>query len=100
MGGFGEMRGMSEFERDLWNGGYGPSGMWWMQDDEGEDECCASNDLERLSDESVGLKAKIEALTLYVQHNTGCMANDLDYLDHSPCTCGLRTLYNPKGETQ
>lgn len=39
----------------------------------------------------------LEALTRYLSHDAGCGANDLDYLDHSPCTCGLRLYYNPKG---
>ena len=39
----------------------------------------------------------IEALLRYVAHDNGCAANDLDYLDKSPCTCGLREFYNPKG---
>lgn len=43
------------------------------------------------------LKAQIEGMALYVQHDTGCEANDLDYLDNSPCTCGLRSFYSPKG---
>ena len=38
-----------------------------------------------------------EAIARYLQHDVGCGANDLDYLDHSPCTCGLRAHYNPKG---
>lgn len=41
----------------------------------------------------------IENLFCYVQHETGCDANDLDYLDKSPCTCGLRDYYNPKGQS-
>lgn len=43
------------------------------------------------------LKAQIEGLVRYVQHDVGCNANDLDYLDKSPCTCGLRKFYSPKG---
>lgn len=43
------------------------------------------------------LKAKIEGMALYVRHDAGCRANDFDYLDKSPCTCGLRQFYNPKG---
>lgn len=39
----------------------------------------------------------IETLSRWLQHDVGCMANDLDYLDNSPCTCGLREHYNPKG---
>ena len=31
----------------------------------------------------------------YLHHDVGCEANDLDLLDHSPCTCGLRAFYNP-----
>lgn len=38
-----------------------------------------------------------DAVTRYLQHDNGCEANDLDYLDYSPCTCGLRVHYNPKG---
>ena len=43
------------------------------------------------------LKARIEGMALYVTHDSGCEANDLDYLDKSPCTCGLRRYHNPKG---
>lgn len=43
------------------------------------------------------LKARIEGMALYVAHDPGCEANDLDYLDKSPCTCGLRRYHNPKG---
>lgn len=39
----------------------------------------------------------LEGLTQYLCHHAGCSANDLDYLDDSPCTCGLRRYYNPKG---
>lgn len=39
----------------------------------------------------------IERLHQYLAHSVGCSANDLDYLDATPCTCGLRKLYNPKG---
>lgn len=39
----------------------------------------------------------IDLLARYLQHDVGCHANDFDYLDHTPCTCGLRALYNPKG---
>jgi len=44
------------------------------------------------------LRLRIEGMALYVQHDDGCTANDLDYLDKSPCTCGLRMYYNPKGQ--
>lgn len=37
----------------------------------------------------------IEGLQRYAAHDTGCAANDMDPLDHSPCTCGLRQFYNP-----
>jgi hypothetical protein len=43
------------------------------------------------------LKARIEGMALYVTHDAGCEANDLDYLDRTPCTCGLRRYHNPKG---
>jgi len=43
------------------------------------------------------LKARVEGMALYVAHDAGCEANDLDYLDKTPCTCGLRQFYNPKG---
>lgn len=43
------------------------------------------------------LKARIEGMALYVAHDAGCGANDLDYLDKTPCTCGLRRYYNPRG---
>ena len=36
-----------------------------------------------------------EAIIRYLQHDIGCEANDLDPLDHAPCTCGLREFYNP-----
>lgn len=39
----------------------------------------------------------LEALTRYLCHDPGCAANDFDHLDDSPCTCGLRRYYNPKG---
>ena len=39
----------------------------------------------------------LEGMTRYVCHDVGCAANDLDYLDHTPCTCGLRKFHNPKG---
>lgn len=48
-------------------------------------------------DEVSRLKAQIEGISRYVAHDDGCAANDLDYLDKSPCTCGLRVFYNPKG---
>jgi len=38
----------------------------------------------------------LENLTRYLSHSGGCAANDLDYLDDTPCTCGLRNFYNPK----
>jgi len=44
------------------------------------------------------LQARIERLGLYVQHDSGCSANDLDYLDKTPCTCGLREICSPKGQ--
>ena len=31
---FGDARGMSDFEIEQWNGGYGPDGAWWKQEDE------------------------------------------------------------------
>jgi hypothetical protein len=43
------------------------------------------------------LKTQIEGLVRYVQHETGCHANEFDYLDKSPCTCGLHKFYSPKG---
>lgn len=43
------------------------------------------------------LKMQIEGMSRYVAHDPGCDANDLDYLDQTPCTCGLRRFYNPKG---
>lgn len=44
------------------------------------------------------LQSQIEGMALYVQHGTACDANDFDYLDKTPCTCGLRAFYNPKGQ--
>lgn len=32
-----------------------------------------------------------EALRLYCQHDAGCGANDLDPLDRTECSCGLRS---------
>lgn len=32
-----------------------------------------------------------------LEHEAGCMANDMDPLDHAPCTCGLRDLCDPWG---
>lgn len=48
----------------------------------------------------------IERLLLYVAHDVGCAGNDLDPLDDTPCTCGLRNLLqghiertpHPKGQ--
>ena len=42
-------------------------------------------------------EAKLEMLLCYVHHDVGCEANDLDPMDHSPCTCGLRAIHNPWG---
>lgn len=50
-------------------------------------------------DEASRLKAQIEGMARYVAHDAGCAANDLDYLDKTPCTCGLRAFYNPKGQS-
>lgn len=50
-------------------------------------------------DEVSRLKAQVEGMARYVVHDAGCAANDLDYLDKSPCTCGLRAFYNPKGQS-
>lgn len=50
------------------------------------------------ADEAARLKAQIEGMALYVQHDGSCRANDFDYLDKTPCICGLRTFYNPKGQ--
>lgn len=63
---------------------YYPGGQWlyFAADHDGE-KLCLQSDVERLS--------------RYLTHDVGCKANDLDYLDHTPCTCGLRALYNPKG---
>lgn len=38
---------------------------------------------------------RIEGMSRYVSHERGCEANDLDPLDHTPCTCGLRAFFNP-----
>lgn len=43
---------------------------------------------------------KLEHLMRYVQHDAGCIANDLDPLDRSPCTCGLRQIHNPWGRKE
>lgn len=43
-------------------------------------------------------KDVIEQISPWLTHDIGCKANDLDYLDKSPCTCGLRNYYNPKGQ--
>lgn len=37
----------------------------------------------------------IQDLERYLYHDIGCYANDLDSLDHTACTCGLRKYYNP-----
>lgn len=92
MSGFGEMRGWSDFERDLWNGGYGPAGAWWMHPDDEDDD--------RLSDGSQPTSpVSAAAPDPYrdAEHAVGCPANDLDPLDHSPCVCGLRDTINPWG---
>lgn len=34
-------------------------------------------------------------LAPWLSHWSGCPANDLDPLDHAPCTCGLRQHYDP-----
>ena len=39
----------------------------------------------------------VERLAQYAEHRLGCEANDLDPLDHTPCTCGLRDILNPWG---
>ena len=43
------------------------------------------------------MQARIDGMAMYVSHGDSCRANDLDYLDDAPCTCGLRAFYNPKG---
>lgn len=40
----------------------------------------------------------IERLLLYVEHDRSCAANDLDPLDDTPCTCGLRPIM--RGEVE
>lgn len=40
----------------------------------------------------------IERLLLFVAHDTGCSANELDPLDDTPCRCGLRDLLQGKAE--
>jgi hypothetical protein len=40
-------------------------------------------------------KPTFEQLERYLSHDAGCTANDLDPLDQSPCTCGLRQFYDP-----
>jgi len=49
-------------------------------------------------DEVSRLNVKIEGMARYVAHDAGCAANDLDYLDKTPCTCRLRAFYNPKAQ--
>lgn len=89
MGEFGEMRGWSDFERDMWNGGYGPTGAWWMRDDDDDDFHLSHGSSPAIT---------IAATDPYdAEHAVGCAANDLDPLDHSPCTCGLRAAVNPWG---
>ena len=41
---------------------------------------------------------EIDKIARWLQHDVGCSANDLDYLDKTPCTCGLREIYNPKNQ--
>lgn len=31
------------------------------------------------------------------EHSVSCKANDLDPMDHTVCTCGLRQKFNPWG---
>lgn len=40
---------------------------------------------------------KIERLMLYVSHWASCRASELDPLDDTPCTCGLRAVLSPGG---
>ena len=40
-------------------------------------------------------QATIKDLERYLHHEESCQANDLDPLDHAPCTCGLRVFFNP-----
>lgn len=40
---------------------------------------------------------KYAEVARWLQHDIDCPANDLDPLDSSPCTCGLRYFYDPKG---
>lgn len=44
-----------------------------------------------------GMEAEVarlrEALVRYGVHDDGCNANDLDYLDDTPCTCGFRAAH-------
>ena len=40
-------------------------------------------------------KPTIQDVERWLQHDVGCSANDLDPMDHTPCTCGLRAFYNP-----
>lgn len=42
----------------------------------------------------------IEHLLLYVLHDSGCSANELDPLDDAPCSCGLRDILHGKVERQ
>lgn len=39
---------------------------------------------------------EIDKITRWLQHDVECFANDLDYLDKTPCTCGLHEFYSPK----
>ena len=39
---------------------------------------------------------EIDKIARWLQHDVECFANDLDYLDKTPCTCGLHEFYSPK----
>lgn len=42
----------------------------------------------------------IERLMLYVSHDLGCSASEMDPLDDTPCTCGLRNILRGKVERE
>lgn len=41
------------------------------------------------------MMVEVEVLSRWLQHDSTCRANDLDPLDHTACSCGLRQYYDP-----
>ena len=59
-----------------------------------QDECIEHRQVQANTDGIEAAKV-IEGLQQFVSHEHGCAANDLDPLDDAPCTCGLRSFFNP-----